>query len=70
MKTPAWQPGVDRIAALARQPTELVSFWHGATDVIAKFVPHYMTPCWYTPDPASLQITSHVQEGLPEFPAE
>jgi DNA-binding CsgD family transcriptional regulator len=70
MKTPAWQPGVDRIAALAGQPTDLVSFWHGATDVIAKFVPHYMTPCWYTVDPASLLITSHVQEGLPEFPAE
>jgi len=70
MKTPAWQPGVHRIAALARQPTDLVSFWHGATDVIAKFVPHYMTPCWYTVDPASLLITSHVQEGLPEFPAE
>ena len=70
MKTPAWQPGVHRIAALATQPTDLVSFWHGATDVIAKFVPHYMTPCWYTVDPASLLITSHVQEGLPEFPAE
>ena len=70
MKTPAWQPGVHRIAALATQPTDLVSFWHGATDVIAKFVPLYMTPCWYTVDPASLLITSHVQEGLPEFPAE
>jgi DNA-binding CsgD family transcriptional regulator len=70
MRTPAWQPGVDRIAALAGQPTDLVSFWHGATDVIGKFVPHYMTPCWYTVDPASLLITSHVQEGLPEFPAE
>jgi DNA-binding CsgD family transcriptional regulator len=65
-----WQPGIDRIAALAGQPTDLVSLWHGATDVIAKFVPHYVTPCWYTVDPASLLITSHIQEGLPEFPAE
>jgi DNA-binding CsgD family transcriptional regulator len=70
MRTPAWQPGVDRIAALAGQPTDLVSLWHSATEVIAKFVPHYMTPCWYTVDPASLLITSHVQEGLTEFPAE
>jgi hypothetical protein len=70
MRTPVWQPGVDRIAALVRQPTDLVSLWHAATGVIAKFVPHYMTPCWYTVDPASLLITSHVQEGLAEFPAE
>jgi DNA-binding CsgD family transcriptional regulator len=70
MRTPAWQPGVDRIAALAGQPTDLASLWHLATEVIAKFVPHYMTPCWYTVDPASLLITSHVQEGLAEFPAE
>jgi hypothetical protein len=70
MRTPVWQPGVDRIAALARQPTDLVSLWQNATRVIANFVPHYMTPCWYTVDPASLLITSHVQEGLPEFPAE
>ena len=70
MRTPVWQPGVDRIAALARQPTDLVSLWQDATGVIANFVPHYMTPCWYTVDPASLLITSHVQEGLAEFPAE
>ena len=70
MRTPVWQPGVNRIAALARQPTDLVSLWRDATGVIANFVPHYMTPCWYTVDPASLLITSHVQEGLPEFPAE
>jgi hypothetical protein len=70
MRTPVWQPGVDRIAALARQPTDLVSLWQDATGVIANFVPHYMTPCWYTVDRASLLITSHVQEGLPEFPAE
>ena len=70
MRTRARQPGVDRIAALAGQPTDLVSLWHSATEVIAKFVPHYMTPCWYTVDPASLLITSHVQEGLTEFPAD
>jgi DNA-binding CsgD family transcriptional regulator len=70
MRTPVWQPGVDRIAALVRQPTDLVSLWRSATGVIAKVVPHYSKPCWYTVDPASLLITSHVQEGLAQFPAE
>lgn len=70
MRTPVWQPGVDRIAALVRQPTDLVSLWRTATGVIAKVVPHYSKPCWYTVDPASLLITSHVQEGLAQFPAE
>ena len=26
-------------------------------------IPHYMSPCWYTLDPASLLITSHYQRG-------
>ena len=38
--------------------------------MLADAVPHYWAPCWYTLDPASLLITSHFQEGLPEFPAE
>ena len=33
-------------------------------------VPHYDKPCWYTLDPASLLITSHYHDGLPEFPPE
>jgi hypothetical protein len=69
MRTPVWQPGVDRIAALVRQPTDLVSLWRTATGVIAKVVPHYSKPCWYTVGPASLLITSNVQEGLAQFPA-
>jgi hypothetical protein len=68
VRTPVGQPGVDRIAALVPQPTDLVSLWHAATGVIAKFVPHADGRCWYTVDPASLLITSHVQEGLAEFP--
>jgi DNA-binding CsgD family transcriptional regulator len=38
--------------------------------VLADAVPHYMAPCCYTIDPASSLITSHFQEGMPEFPAE
>ena len=30
----------------------------------------YQGACWYTLDPASLLITSHFNEGMPEFPAE
>ena len=33
-------------------------------------MPHYLSPCWFTLDPASLVMTSHFQEGLPEFPPE
>jgi len=66
----ARQRGVDKVAALAQQPTDLVSLWRECTEVIATAVPHYQTPCWYTVDPASLLITSHYQHGLPEFPPE
>jgi hypothetical protein len=51
----ARERALEKVARLARQPRDLVSFW---------------TLCWYTLDPASLLITSHFHEGLPEFPAE
>jgi DNA-binding CsgD family transcriptional regulator len=38
--------------------------------VIAAAVPFYLTPCFYTLDPASLLITSHYHDGLPEIPRE
>lgn len=60
----------DRIVALSRNPTDLVSFWRQVTEVLRRSIPHYLTPCWYTLDPASLLITSHYQDGLPEFPSE
>jgi DNA-binding CsgD family transcriptional regulator len=69
VKASARQRGIDRIAALARRPTDLVTLWHGSTEVLADAVPHYQAPCWYTIDPASLLITSHFHDGLPEFPA-
>jgi DNA-binding CsgD family transcriptional regulator len=61
---------LDKIAWLAAEAEDLVSFWHACTAVLAETVPHYWTPCWYTLDPASLLITSHVHDGLAEFPAE
>jgi DNA-binding CsgD family transcriptional regulator len=58
----------DRIAELSRRGYDLVTFWRECTEVLAASVPHYAKPCWYTLDPGSLLITSHYQEGLPEFP--
>ncbi|MFC7619543.1 response regulator transcription factor [Microlunatus sp. GCM10028923] len=58
-----------KITRLAGQQLDLVSFWRAVTAVLSGAVPHYRSPCFYTLDPASLLITSHFQEGLPEFPA-
>jgi DNA-binding CsgD family transcriptional regulator len=64
----AKQRACDRIADLAAHGYDLVTFWHEATAAIAPAVPFYMTPCFYTLDPASLLATSHYHEGLVEIP--
>jgi hypothetical protein len=48
----------------------VVSFWREATEVLARSVPHYWAPCWFTLDPASLLVTSHFDEGIPELTPE
>lgn len=58
----------DRIVELSTRGHDLVTFWREATDVLRPVIPHYMSPCWFTLDPASLLITSHFQEELAEFP--
>jgi DNA-binding CsgD family transcriptional regulator len=58
----------DRIAELARRGYDLVTFWEECTEVLVPTVPHVDKPCWYTLDPASLLITSHYHDGLPEYP--
>ena len=60
----------ERIAELARCGSDLVTFWRECTEVLETAVPHTDKPCWYTVDPASLLITSHYHDGLPEFPPE
>jgi hypothetical protein len=60
----------DRITALAGQGLDLVSFWRDATEIIEPVVPHYMGPCWFTLDPASLLITSHFNDDMPALPPE
>ncbi len=60
----------DKIARLAGQGLDLVAFWQGASEAVASAVPHYLSPCWYTLDPASLLVTSHYQTEIPEMPPE
>jgi DNA-binding CsgD family transcriptional regulator len=60
----------DRITRLAGQGHDLVTFWRHSSKAISDVVPHYLSPCWYTLDPASLLVTSHFQTELPFVPAE
>lgn len=62
------QRAADRIAELATAGLGLPAFWREAADAISRVVPNYLGPCWFTLDPASLLVTSHYQEGLPEIP--
>jgi DNA-binding CsgD family transcriptional regulator len=61
---------VERIAELAHQGLDLPTFWRESSDAIATAVPHFMSPCWFTLDPASLLVTSHYQAEIPEIPPE
>jgi len=70
MSSDAKQRAADRIARLAGRGLDLVSFWRESTEVLARAVPHYWAPCWFTMDPASLLVTSHFDEGIPELPPE
>jgi hypothetical protein len=64
----AKQRASDKLARLAGQGLDLVSFWRAATDALTGAVPHGGAPCWFTLDPASLLVTSHFDEGVPELP--
>ena len=68
MRADPKQRASEKIARLASQGLDLVSFWRAATEAVASAVPHYWAPCWYTLDPASLLVTSHFDEGMPELP--
>jgi hypothetical protein len=59
-----------KLALLSTEATNLVPFWQACTEVLAEAVPHYLAPCWFTLDPASLLITSNFHFGLVEFPAQ
>jgi DNA-binding CsgD family transcriptional regulator len=66
----ARERAADRIARAAVEGLDTVGFWNEARVAIAA-VPHHITPCWFTLDPASLLTTSHYDHGLiPELPPE
>ena len=70
MSGQAKERALDRIAELARglqRPRDVLARGHRGRSGAA--VPYYWTPCWYTLDPASLLVTSHFHEGMPEIPA-
>lgn len=67
----SYEPARERIAHLARSEFDLLSLWQEAKGILEKSVPHYLTPCWYTLDPASLLVTTHYDHGMiPELPRE
>ena len=68
MNATARQRATENIARLAGQGHDLVTFWRESSEVMARAVPHYMTPCWYTLDPMSLLVTSHYQTEVLELP--
>jgi DNA-binding CsgD family transcriptional regulator len=65
----AKERAAERIAELSARGHDLVTFWRECTGVLEAALPHYDKPCWYTLDPASLLITSHYHDGLPEYPS-
>ena len=70
VSTDATERALVKLGRVSARSTDLVTLWRDASDVISTAVPHYAHPCWYTLDPASLLITSHFDEGVPEFPRE
>lgn len=66
----ARERAVDKIARLAAEPRDVVSFWQASAEVLAGCIEFYWTPCWYTLDPASLLVTSHFHDGLDVLPPE
>lgn len=68
MSASAKQRARDRIAASAASGLDLVAFLQDVSEAVATVVPHYMTPCWFTLDPASLLVTSHYQTTFLELP--
>jgi DNA-binding CsgD family transcriptional regulator len=70
MKSHGTERALERIGDLSGHGHDVVTLWNEVTEIVAPLVPHYMAPCWYTLDPASLLITSHVNPAMPELPRE
>src|SRR5215213_1045604 len=70
VKASARERARDRIEDVARHGHDLATLWREASEVLRPVVPHYLGACYYTLDPASLLITSHFNESMPELPPE
>src|SRR5918998_3045044 len=70
MNTYVTERARDKIVQLAGHGLDLLTFWQESAAVLARAVPHYSTPCWWTLDPASLLVTSHYQTEIVELPPE
>jgi hypothetical protein len=70
MTADARQRAAAQIRQLARRGLDVPAFWRECNQVLATAVPHYLAPCWFTFDPASLLITSHYDPVIPEISAE
>jgi DNA-binding CsgD family transcriptional regulator len=67
----AEERALERVAQAVGAGLDLISFWDQAREALSAAVPHYLCPCWYTLDPASLLVTSHHDHGMiPELPVE
>ncbi len=63
------QRAVERIEGLAAQHLDLSAFWSACSEVIDPVLPNYGGACWFTLDPDSLLVTSHVNNTMSELPA-
>ncbi len=68
MKASARERARERIEQSARRGHDLATLWRETSEVLAPVVPHYRGACFYTLDPASLLITSHFNDAMPELP--
>src|SRR5918992_1460703 len=54
----------DKIGQLAGRGLDLPTFWQESAAVLARAVPHYSTPCWWTLDPASLLVYEYLEDDV------
>lgn len=70
MASHRFDAGAAKLRELAGEGLDLPAFWLEAGRVVARVMPLYSTPCWWTLDPHSLLATSHYQTEIVELPAD
>jgi DNA-binding CsgD family transcriptional regulator len=68
MSVDARERAVCRVAELATRHLDLTCFWRECSAVIDPVLPNFGGACWFTLDPESLLVTSHVNESVPDLP--